>query len=79
MKTAKIFIVCVCIAAGFAACKGKNSSSNADSSQVNATKDSSGTMSDSTMGKVPDSSKKDTAQPAAAGAKGHVDSVTKSK
>jgi len=77
MKTARILIVCLCIAASFAACKGKSSSSGSDSSKVSLTKDSSGTLSDSTVGKMPDSSKKNVPAPAAAGAKGHVDSVVK--
>lgn len=77
MKSARILIACLCIAVCFAACKGNSSSSASDSSKINVTKDSSGTMSDSTMGNVPDSSKKSIPAPAATGPKGHVDSVIK--
>lgn len=77
MKTVRTLIIYTCIAAGFAACKGNSTQAKKDSAEkINLTKDSSGTLSDSTMGKVPpDSSKK--AAPATTGPKGHVDSVTK--
>jgi hypothetical protein len=73
-------IMLLCVGVTLTACKGKNSA-KADSAykKVNLDTNSQGHLSDSTMGKVPDSSKDSTknAGPGATGPKAHADSVMK--
>lgn len=71
MKIITKIILGVCIVTAFAACKGNKAASNSDT-----VKDTT-LAKDSAMGKAVDTSKKSIPAPAATGAKGHVDSVTK--
>lgn len=78
MKVITSIILGACITTAFAACKGSSNTSHSDTvKDTTLVKDSANKAPDSAMGKAADTAKKTISAPAAAGPKGHVDSVTK--